>query len=345
MTKGNGGGTIQFSFTLLPALPATGGVQNHMPAFFTENKNGQLQVAETATYSLQSRRIDLAGFSVRACRLRHSRPELRKHARPDHHELWRGDGSVCRRQSGLSERHRQSPANSVGESWQTGAYGWQTTEHEMFRRQSVDRAGFGERESRRRIRKPTQQASAALANPGTSPITVRGTLYAANGQMVTFQRFPSPRAGCGRDGIFSGSEPGLRRFRTTRCSRVVKTSTAWSRSKSCLPTGGVVSAMVLQYVGNAMSSVEVNPQGTSPVGHEAVTSVTRCAEFPMAADGSCTTQFTLPWVVFGAGWESRLKAAQSSQCHRWRRAGPLDPASHRVRDERFAEPLARLLHR
>ena len=74
------------------------------------------------------------------------------------------------------------------------------------------------------------------------------------------------------------------------------------------PNGGAVSAMVLQYVGNAMSSVEMNAQGTNPVG-SALTSQTRCAEFPMAADGSCTAQYTLPWVVFGAGWESRLKAA------------------------------------
>jgi hypothetical protein len=75
------------------------------------------------------------------------------------------------------------------------------------------------------------------------------------------------------------------------------------------PTGGAVSAMVLQYVGNAMSSVEVNPQGTTPAGASAVSTVTRCAEFPMAADGTCSVQYTLPWVVFGAGWQSRLKAA------------------------------------
>ena len=35
--------------------------------------------------------------------------------------------------------------------------------------------------------------------------------------------------------------------------------------------------------------------------------MTRCAEFAMAVDGSCSVQYTLPWVVFGGGWESRLK--------------------------------------
>ena len=65
--------------------------------------------------------------------------------------------------------------------------------------------------------------------------------------------------------------------------------------------------MVLQDVGNAVSSVEVNSQGLIAAS-SSVTSATRCAEFAMAADGSCTVQYTLPWVVFGAGWESRLKA-------------------------------------
>ena len=72
------------------------------------------------------------------------------------------------------------------------------------------------------------------------------------------------------------------------------------------PNGGAVAAMVLQYVGTAMSSVQLNAQNPSPAN---VTSSTRCAEFPMAADGTCTVQYTLPWSVFGAGWESRLKAA------------------------------------
>src|ERR1019366_8247644 len=75
------------------------------------------------------------------------------------------------------------------------------------------------------------------------------------------------------------------------------------------PNGGSVAAMVLQYVGNAMSSVELNSQSPSPAGLSSATTSTRCAEFPMAADGTCAVQYTLPWAVFGAGWESPLKAA------------------------------------
>ena len=115
LTKGNGGGTIQFSFTLLPAIPATGGVQNHMPAFFTVNKNRQLQVAETATYSLSPGKSILLDF-------------LSPPAGCDIH------GQNCGNTQDLTttnygavmvqyvadnpayfERHRQSPANSAGE--------------------------------------------------------------------------------------------------------------------------------------------------------------------------------------------------------------------------------------
>jgi len=73
------------------------------------------------------------------------------------------------------------------------------------------------------------------------------------------------------------------------------------------PSGGTMAAMVLQDVGNAVSSVEMNSQNSS-VTSSSASSATRCAEFTMAADGSCSVQYTLPWVVFGGGWESRLKA-------------------------------------
>ena len=48
LSNGAGGGTIQFSFTLLPAVPVTGGVQNHMPAVFKDSISQQTQAAESA---------------------------------------------------------------------------------------------------------------------------------------------------------------------------------------------------------------------------------------------------------------------------------------------------------
>jgi len=306
LTKGNGGGTIQFSFTLLPAAPTTGGVQNHMPAFFTVNKSKQLQLAETATYSLSPGKSILLDF-------------LSPPAGCDSHGQNCGNtqdlkttdyGSVMVQYvadnpaslRGIAKAQLTLLANSS-----IGAYGWQTTEHEMF---AANLWTAPVSVSANQIASPqtSQQASAALANPGATPITVRGTLYAANGQTVTFRDFQVPPLGAvamvfSQDpsqafgGFGNAMFPGGKDFNGLVTFQVVS------------PNGGVVSAMVLQYVGNAMSSVEVNSQGTTPTGASTVTSLTRCAEFPMAADGTCTTQFTLPWVVFGAGWESRLKAA------------------------------------
>ena len=306
LTKGNGGGNIQFSFTLLPAVPTTGGIQNHMPAFFTVNNGRQLQLAETATYSLNPGKSILLDFlSAPAGCDSHgqncgSKQDLTTTNYGSVMVQYVADNPAYLR--GIAKAQLTLLANSS-----TGAYGWQTTEHEMFAA-NLWTAPVSVSANQTTNPQTSQQASAALANPGAAPITVRGTLYAASGQTVTFRDFQVPPLGAvamvfsqdpsqAYGGFGNAMFPGGKDFNGLVTFQVVS------------PTGGVVSAMVLQYVGNAMSSVEVNPQGTTPVGYEAITSVTRCAEFPMAADGSCTSQFTLPWVVFGAGWESRLKAA------------------------------------
>ena len=306
LTKGNGGGNIQFSFTLLPAVPTTGGIQNHMPAFFTVNNSRQLQLAETATYSLNPGKSILLDFlSAPAGCDSHgqncgSKQDLTTTDYGSVMVQYVADNPASLR--GIAKAQLTLLANSS-----TGAYGWQTTEHEMFAA-NLWTAPVSVSANQTANPQTSQQASAALANPGATPITVRGTLYAANGQTVTFRDFQVPPLGAvamvfSQDptqafgGFGNAMFPGGKDFNGLVTFQVIT------------PTGGVVSAMVLQYVGNAMSSVEVNPQGTTPTGASTVTSLTRCAEFPMAADGSCTTQYTLPWVVFGAGWESRLKAA------------------------------------
>jgi hypothetical protein len=304
LTKGSGGGTIQFSFTLLPAVPTTGGIQNHMPAFFTVNK--QPQVAEAETYSLNPGQSILVDF-------------LSPPAGCDSHgqncgntqDLNTADyGSVMVQYvadnpaylRGIAKAQLTLLANSS-----TGAYAWQTTEHEMSAA-NLWTAPVSVSANQTANPQTAQQASAALANPSAAPITVRGTLYAGSGQTVTFRDFQVPALGAvamvfSQDpsvafgGFGNAMFPGGQDFNGLVTFQVVS------------PNGGAVSAMVLQYVGNAMSSVEVNPQGTNPSGSSSATSLTRCAEFPMAADGSCVAQYTLPWVVFGAGWESRLKAA------------------------------------
>ena len=306
LTKGSSGGTIQFSFTLLPAVPATGGIQNHMPAFFTVNKSRQSQVAETGTYSLSPGKSILLDF-------------LAPPAGCDSHGQNCGSaqdlnttdyGSILVQYvadnpaylRGIAKAQLTLLANSS-----TGTYGWQTTEHEMSAA-NLWTAPVSVSANQSVNPQTSQQASAALANPSAAPITVRGTLYAGSGQTATFRDFQVPPLGAvamvfSQDpnvafgGFGSAMFPGGQDFNGLVTFQVIS------------PNGGAVSAMVLQYVGTAMSSVEVNSQGTNPAGASTLTSLTRCAEFPMAPDGTCTAQYTLPWVAFGAGWESRLKAA------------------------------------
>ena len=193
LTKGNGGGTIQFSFTLLPAVPTTGGIQNHMPAFFKVNKSKQLQLAETATYSLSPGKSILLDFL--------SPPAgCDSHGQncADTQDLKTTDyGSVMVQYvadnpaylRGIAKAQLTLLANSS-----TGAYGWQTTEHEMFAA-NLWTAPVSVSANQTANPQTSQQASAALANPGAAPITVRGTLYAGNGQAVTFRDFQVPPLG------------------------------------------------------------------------------------------------------------------------------------------------------
>ena len=65
----------------------------------------------------------------------------------------------------------------------------------------------------------------------------------------------------------------------------------------------------------------------------------------MAADGSCAVQYTLPWVVFGGGWESRLKAATRQAPHPAPCSFAFTLLAVAVRNQRFAKPSAGLFHR
>src|SRR3977135_3138833 len=60
-----------------------------------------------------------------------------------------------------------------------------------------------------------------------------------------------------------------------------------------------------------MSRVAMNSKSPLALGAANAITLGSCAEFTMAPDGTCTVQYLLPWVVFGGGWESRLKANNS----------------------------------
>ncbi len=299
--SGSGAGTIQFSFTLLPAVPATGGIQDHMPAFFTDSISGQTQVAETGTYTLAaggSIAVDFLspplGCDVNGLNCGSS-PDSNTSSYGSLLVQYVADNPASLR--GIAKAQLTLLANVTNP-----ANGWQTTESEMPPSNQWT-APVSVSANATANPQTAQQASAALANPGTSAITVRGTLYDKNGLSVTFRDFQVPAQGAiallfSQDPSqpFGGFGPAM--FPLGQDFNGLVTFQVTS------PSNGTLSAMVLQYVGNAVSSVAMNPQSTAV----ATSSATRCAEFAMAADGSCSVQYTLPWVVFGGGWESRLKA-------------------------------------
>lgn len=303
LSNAAGGGTIQFSFTLLPAIPVTGGVRNHMPAFFKDSISGQTQVAENATYALSaggSVAVDFlspaAGCDIHGQNCGSS-PDPNTSVYGSLLVQYVADNPASLR--GIAKAQLTLLANVTNTD-----SAWQTTEREMPAA-NMWSAPVSVSANPAANPQTNQQASAALANPGPSAITVRGTLYDKNGLSVTFRDFQVPSLGA--VALFFSQDPsqpfggfGQAMFPQGQDFNGLVAFQVIS------PSGGAVAAMVLQDVGNAVSSVEVNSQGLSAASSSS-TPVTRCAEFAMAVDGSCSVQYTLPWVVFGGGWESRLK--------------------------------------
>jgi len=304
VSKGSSAGTVQFSFTLLPAVPVAGGVQNHMPAFFKDSISGQPQIADNATYTLSAGQSVAVNFQAppAGCDLHGqncgSSPDPNTSVYGSLLVQYVADNPASLR--GIAKAQLALLANIANPD-----YGWQTTEHEMAPA-NLWSAPVAVSANQTANPQSNQQASAALANPGTSAITVRGTLYDNNGVSVTFRDFQIPAQGAialvfSQDpsqpfgGFGQAMFPQGQDFNGLVAFQVTS------------PSGGAVAAMVLQDVGNAVSSVEVNSQSSSAAS-SSVTAGTRCAEFAMAVDGSCSVRYTLPWVVFGNGWESRLKA-------------------------------------
>jgi hypothetical protein len=303
VSNGGSAGTIQFSFTLLPAVPVTGGVQNHMPAFFKDSISGQPQIADNATYTLSAGQSVAVDFQSPPAGCDLHGQNCGSSADPNTSVYgsllvqYVADNPASLR--GIAKAQLALLTNIANQD-----YGWQTTEHEMAAA-NLWSAPVAVSANQTANPQSNQQASAALANPGASAITVRGTLYDNNGVSVTFRDFQIPAQGAialvfSQDpsqpfgGFGQAMFPQGQDFNGLVAFQVTS------------PSGGAVAAMVLQDVGNAVSSVEVNSEGSSAAS-SSVTAATRCAEFAMAVDGSCSVQYTLPWVVFGNGWESRLK--------------------------------------
>jgi hypothetical protein len=145
--------------------------------------------------------------------------------------------------------------------------------------------------TRPRIRRAISKLRSLSQIRGRRRLRVRVTLYDKNGLSVTFRDFQVPSLGTialifSRDpsqhfgGFGQVMFPQGQDFNGLVAFQVVS------------PSGGSIAAMVLQYIRNSMSSVEVNSQRLSAVSASG-TPVTRCAEFAMGLDGN-TVQYQLP---------------------------------------------------
>jgi hypothetical protein len=101
-----------------------------------------------------------------------------------------------------------------------------------------------------------QQASAAINNPGTTPVTVRGTLRDQNGNVVTYNDFQIPALGA--TGIVFSWDPSqpFGGFGNAAFPQG-QDFNGWVTFDVTSPGSNGVSVLVLQYVGNTISSVNV----------------------------------------------------------------------------------------
>jgi hypothetical protein len=101
-----------------------------------------------------------------------------------------------------------------------------------------------------------RQASAAITNPGSAPVTVRGTLYDQNGNVVTYHDFQIPSFGAiGTVLSWDPSQPfggfGNAAFPQGQDFN------GWVTFNVTTQGSSGVSVLVLQYVGDTISSVNV----------------------------------------------------------------------------------------
>lgn len=247
-------GAVQLRFTLLPVASATGGSQNHLPAYFSDSRTGQLQVGESATYTLNAgqsvdvhflyppaacdihgqncaNQPDPSSFSFGSVLVQYSSTDpatLRRLAYPQLAFLTRPSG--------------ESYSSQITEGGAAAATTWMAPVA-MSANQNADP-------------QTNMAASAAIANPGTTPVTVRGTLHDQSGNTVTYSDFQIPASGA--IGIVFAWDPSqpFGGFGSAAFPQG-QDFNGWVTFDVTSPGSSGVSVVVLQYVGNTMSSVNV----------------------------------------------------------------------------------------
>ena len=245
------GGPIQVSFTLLPPSPATNGRPNHVPAYFLDNRSlpaGQVQEGESSIYSL------LLNESV-SVRFLYPPSGCDTHGEncgntPNPSLL--SYGSILVRYLATSPAYLRGLAKAEVTflAHKDGTvYGWQAMETESSPAR-MWKAPVEVTYDKAANTSTNQEAAAAITNPGIQDATVRGTLYDQNGNPVVAKDFVIATWSAisftfSDDGGFGKAMfPQQTDFK------------GWVTFEVIAPSGGVVSPLVLQVIGNSMASVD-----------------------------------------------------------------------------------------
>jgi hypothetical protein len=248
------GGPIQVSFTLLPPTPSTNGRPNHIPAFFLDNRSlpaGQVQVGESAIYSL------LPNESV-SVRFLYPPGGCDSHGEnclntPDPSQL--SYGSILVRYLATSPANLRGLAKAeVTFLARKGGslYGWQATEKEALPAR-MWKAPVEVTYDKAANSLTSQDVAAAITNPGIQDATVRATLYDQTGIPVVAKDFAVATWSAISFTFSSDSGFGTAMFPQQTDFK------GWVTFEVIAPSGGAVSPLVLQTIGNSMASVDVQP--------------------------------------------------------------------------------------
>jgi hypothetical protein len=241
---------VQLRFTLLPA----NGSQNHLPAYFSDNHTGQVQVGDSATYTLNAgQSLDVHFLYPPAGCDSHGQNCANQ---PDPNTL--SFGSVLVQYSAGNPAFLRAlvyPQLAFLERPSGQAYSSQITEQAAVATNTWT-APVAMSANPNANPQTYQQASAAINNPGSTPVTVRGTLRDQNGNVVTYNDFQVPAFGA--TGIVFSWDPNqpFGGFGNAAFPQG-QDFNGWVTFNVTSQGGSGVSVLVLQYVGNTISSVNV----------------------------------------------------------------------------------------
>jgi len=247
-------GAVQLRFTLLPAVSATNGSPNHLPAYFTDNRTSQVQAGENANYTLSAGQSVDVHFLYPPAGCNSNGQYCAE--RPDPNTLAYGslvvqyssfDPATLRRQANpqlafLARPSGEAYSSQITERAAVAANTW-TAPVAMSADPNANSQTY-------------RQASAAINNPGSTPVTVRGTLRDQNGNVVTYNDFQVPAFGA--SGIVFSWDPNqsFGGFGNAAFPQG-QDFNGWVTFNVATPESSGVSVLVLQYVGNTISSVNV----------------------------------------------------------------------------------------